>query len=71
MKYAHIAELNEKLIFRFLLSELWLILFTIYQKFTDQKKSCSEVAEFTGTMQIALKMINSFTKFMSFILCDF
>ena len=38
MKDVQSAEFNEKSIFRFLFFELWLIIFTIYQKFIDQKK---------------------------------
>ena len=37
MKDVPSAESNEKSIFRFLFFELWLIVITIYQKFTDQK----------------------------------
>ena len=45
MKDAHSAQSNEKSIFRFLqfiFFELWLIVFTIYQIFSDEKmfKSC-------------------------------
>ena len=42
MKDMHSAESNEKSIFRFLILELWLIVFTIYQKFTDQQKIVHE-----------------------------
>ena len=38
MKDVHSAESNEKYIFRYLFFELWLIVFTIYQKITDHKK---------------------------------
>ena len=38
MKDAHSAESNEESIFQFLFFELWLIIFTNYQKFTDQIK---------------------------------
>ena len=37
-KYAHSAKSNEKSIFRFIFFELWLIEFTIYQKFINQIK---------------------------------
>ena len=53
MKDTHSIESNEKSIFQFLqflFFELWLLIFTIYQKFTDQKKSCSKVAKFTGKL---------------------
>ena len=52
---AHSTESNEKTIFGFLFSELWLIVFTMYQKFTYQKKSCQKVTKFTKNSQIALK----------------
>ena len=75
MKDAHSDESNEKSIFRFLrflIFELWLITFIIYQKYTDQNKSCSKVFKFTGKMRkkmrIALKIIFHFE---SFFLCDF
>ena len=35
----------------------FLIMFTINQKFTDQKKNSSNVAKFTGKMRIAVNMI--------------
>ena len=38
MKDSHGAEANEKSILRFLFFDLWLIVFTVYQKFTDQKE---------------------------------
>ena len=58
MKDAHSAELNEKSHFRFF--ELWLIAFTIYgdtRGAINQRKTCSNVAKFTGEMRIDLRMI--------------
>ena len=55
--YIFCAESNEKLIFRFLFFELWLIVFTISQKFTVQKKCCAKVVKITGKIRIALKII--------------
>ena len=46
------AALNEKLIFRLLFFELWLIVFKMYQK-----QSILKAAKFTGKMRIALKII--------------
>ena len=38
MKYAHCAETNEKSIFRFLIFELWLIVFEIFRQ-QDKKNN--------------------------------
>ena len=57
MKDAECAESNEKSIFRFLFFELWLIVFTIYQKITYQKELFFKRFKFTGKMRIALKII--------------
>ena len=37
MKHAHRAESNEKSVFQFLFLLFWLIVFTIFEKFADQK----------------------------------
>ena len=65
MKDTHCVEPNEKSIFRFLFSELWLILFTIFgdtPEFPNVlpiKINRSNVAKFTGKMRNVLKrMIN-------------
>ena len=53
MKDAPSAESIEKSISRFLFFELWLIVFTIYQKFTDKKKGvqkCSNLQERCGLL---------------------
>ena len=42
MKDAHIAELNEKSIFQFLISELWLIVFKIYMWHTLLSKCVTD-----------------------------
>ena len=38
MKDVHSAKSNEKLVFWFLFFDLWQVVFTNYQKFTNQKK---------------------------------
>ena len=58
MENAYSAESNEKSMLRFLLFDLWLIVFTIFQKFSDRNiNRFSKAAKFKGNMQIALKMI--------------